>query len=121
MTTVRGNFMLHVHDLRTYEKLSPTEKLLTIVFAVTAKDNADELRFDFRPKVPEFRLWYWVEDELLELVPPPVAVWPDIFEILLSPPTPAPGQVPPSAPKGKRRVPFPSFPFAGKLPIRFGR
>lgn len=113
--------MLRIENVAKFNKLAPSEKVLTLVLAITARDNASELRFDFRADPPSFRLWYWVRDELLELVPPPASVWPEIYEILLSHTKPATGQVAPKATKGKLHPPFPSFPFAGKLPVTYGK
>ena len=56
--------MIRIDDVRRYDRASPTEKLLALVFAMAAKEKASELRFDFRQDHPVIRVLYWVEDYL---------------------------------------------------------
>lgn len=106
-------------DLKHYEKSASTEKLLTLVFAIVGRDKASELRFDYRTDEPSIRALYWVGDELAELVPPPAHLWPEIVQILLKDTEPGAGQKKPKATGVRRKLPFPDFPFAGKLPVQF--
>jgi hypothetical protein len=112
--------MIRIDDVRRFDRASATEKLLTLVFALAAKDKASELRFDFRPNHPDIRLLYWVEEQLFEMVPPPAHIWPELVRIILKNRKRA-------AEEGRtwwglfrRGHAFPDFPLAGTLPVRFG-
>jgi hypothetical protein len=113
--------MIRVDDFKHYEKGTPTEKLLTLVFAFVGRDKASELRFDYRPDDPSLRLWYWVGSELSEIAPPPAHIWSEVLGILLKDAEPSAGQIRPKAKGLRKKLAFPTFPFAGKLSVRFGK
>jgi hypothetical protein len=112
--------MIRVDDVKSYQKASPTQKLLTLVLAIFGKDKGNELRFDHRLKPRELRLFYWVRDELFEMVPPPTHIWPELFRILLKESKPAAGQKRPKSGGLRAKPTFPDFPYAGTLEVRYG-
>jgi hypothetical protein len=111
--------MLHVDNPRRYNRLPPVEKLLTLVFALVGKDRATWLRLDFRRDSPGVLMWYCVDGQPFEMVPPPTHLWPELVRIFwrsarLS-----------RADRGPwwrrwRRIGFPASPVFGILPVRYG-
>jgi hypothetical protein len=112
--------MIRVGNLRTYERLPPVRKVLTLVFALVGKDRAAELRFDYRPDPPDARMSYCVAGVPQEMVPPPSHLWPEVFRVLWretcfdSPDRPSWWQ------RLGRRPTFPVNPAAGSLTVHFG-
>ncbi len=113
--------MIRVSDLKNYDQELAAEELLTIVFAIIAHEKASELRFDYRPESNELRLWYWVRDELCEMVPPPPSTWPGLVRFLLKETKPATHQLHSKSKGIGSKQTFPDFPLAGVLPVRIGR
>ena len=108
--------MIRVGDLRRYDRLPPAEKLLTLVFAMVARDRATLLRLDYQTEGPQVGLWYVVAGALYGLVPPPAHLWPDLFAVCRRS-----TRFPP-ADRGpwwrlSRHVPFPSTPTWGVFPV----
>jgi hypothetical protein len=112
--------MIRIDDVRRFDRASPTEKLLALVFAIAAKDRASEVRFDYRQHPSELRLWYWVEDRLVETVRPPTHIWPGLVRIILKNRNPASEEGRTWWGLFRRGHAFPDFPLAGSLPVRFG-
>jgi hypothetical protein len=112
--------MIRIDDVRRYDRASASEKLLALVFAIAAKDKAGELRFDYRQQPPSIRSWYWVDDEMFEMVPPPTHIWPELVRIVLKNRKPASEEGRTWWGLFRRGHAFPDFPLAGTLPVRFG-
>ena len=64
---------------------------------------------------------YWVKDELLEMVPPPAEIWPEVIRILGKDTQPATASRRSWLAGLRREPPFPPFPVGGKLPVQFGK
>ncbi|MBO0698276.1 MAG: hypothetical protein J2P46_07785 [Zavarzinella sp.] len=112
--------MICVDDPRHCYALPPTGQLLTMVFAMAGKDRATMLRFDYQPEPAAIEMWYAVDGQLYQLVPPPAEIWSELVRTLWKDTRPAPDWRPPWWRRFRRRAPFPESPTAGTLPVRFG-
>jgi len=110
--------MIHVGDLRQYDRLPPVEKLLTLVFALVGRDRAAWVRLDYCPNPLDTQLWYCVDGELYAMVPPPGELWPDLFRILWRNTRLPAADRPPWW--RRRRIDFPARPVFGVLPVGYG-
>jgi hypothetical protein len=111
--------MLHVGNPRRYDRVPPVEKLLTLVFALVGKERATWLRLDYHRDLPGVLLWYCVDGRPVEMVPPPIHLWPELLRLLwrnarLSPADRRPWW------RRWRRIDFPAGPVFGVLPVRYG-
>lgn len=112
--------MIYVDDVRHYDTLPPTRKLLTLVFAMVGKDDATELWFDHYPEDRQLRMFYRVSGQLYELVPPPAHIWPEVLAVLLRD-----ARLEPHPRRSWREwvrgvTAFPQTPTGGTLPVHFG-
>src|SRR5262249_37365873 len=71
--------MFQVGNPRRYGRLPPVQKLVALVFAMVGKDRATWLRFDHYPTDDYTRMWSFPGGEVLEMVPPPAHLWPDLL------------------------------------------
>ncbi|HKB01826.1 MAG TPA: hypothetical protein VKD90_06380 [Gemmataceae bacterium] len=106
-------------DVRHYDRLPMTRKLLTLLFAMVGKDDATELWFDYYPEPPQLRTFYRVGGQLHELVPPPAHIWPELLSILLRE-----ARLEPRLRRSWREwirgvTAFPQIPAGGTLAVRF--
>jgi hypothetical protein len=109
-----------VDTVRHYDRLAPTPKLLTLVFAMVGKEEATELWFDHYPEDRQLRMFYRVGGQLFEMVPPPAHIWPELFSVLLRN-----ARLEPRPRRSWREwirgvTAFPQSPTGGTLPVRFG-
>jgi hypothetical protein len=113
--------MIRVGDPRRYDRLAPVEKLLTLVFALVGRDRATWLRLDYEPGPPDdrVRMWYCVDAQPWEMVPPPGELWPDLVRVLWRSTRLSPADRPPWW-RRARRIGFPARPVFGVLPVRYG-
>ena len=111
--------MIQVSDLRHYGSLPPAEKLLVLVFAMVAKDRATTWRLDYRPDLPDARMWYSVAGVPYEMVPPPAHVWPDLFRVLWRHTRREPPARWDWLARWRPPRSFPAMPVGGVLPVRY--